>query len=112
MGKLKIKIHKERIVYLVVFLLIIFFLSMKTTENVTDEQVIDKLKQHVSFEEMPVVTLITEDALQELVAKQPAIYEDVKPKVYKVELSDKLIIYDYENDEIVKEFAFQKMVLK
>lgn len=64
-----------------------------------------ELKNYES--ETPRLSIITADALPQLLQQFPNIYKNAKAGEYVVRYSDRLVIYDYENDTIVDIFTLQ-----
>ncbi len=78
----------------------------------SEQQVLDKLMRHTGMQnylgwEIEIVYFSEQD-VKELVRKQPTIYSDVNTDVYRVTFRSNntglLVLYDYDNDKIVKKF--------
>lgn len=77
-----------------------------------EQDVLDKLLKHAEMQDYSgwqaeVVYLSSQD-VKELARKQPVVYGDVSGDVYRVTLTSGsrsvLVLYDYDNDVIVKQF--------
>ena len=86
-------------IILVVSLYYILTIPSEKPESGIEEEMLTKLNLNRNDTQ---ITRLTN--LEELKQKYPVIYGEAKPEDYEIRTSDKLIIYDYGNDKIIKEF--------
>lgn len=108
------------IVALMAILIVMLPGETKEPEKPTlEQQVLAKLAQYpevkpfAGFEST--IEYLTTDKLNRLKNEQPVIYGDVPSNIYQVEYkgleSGLLVLYDFENDEILKTYAVQEIVI-
>ena len=77
----------------------------------THSEIIAKLSEHdIAAGETPTkITQLSGKTLQELKETQPAVYGDAEEGFFEVRYPNWFVIYDSENDQIVKKFRFQSI---
>ncbi len=113
--------QKTNIVIIILVLVIAFLLiqnvSLKNSITgaviVNDADVISKLEQFEELKEKQLVEIkkLMEPELSKLKQEQPVIYKDTKQGDYLVKYSDRWIVYDYENNKIIRDFVIQNIEL-
>jgi len=80
------------------------------------QPVIDKLLLHEEMKNyngrQATITILTESQLDSLKAKYPVIYSDANAGQYLFLYSDLLVIYDFEEDKIIKYFVVQDITIE
>jgi hypothetical protein len=99
------QITKRMIAGILLLILAIFlyynlnYSSFSTTNSGIEEKILTKFNLSRNDTQ---ITRLTD--LESLKQKYPVIYGEAKEGDYEIKTQDKLIIYDYENDKIIKEF--------
>ncbi len=76
--------------------------------DLTGSNVLEKLSKYVDVGNARVAQITN---IEELWEKYGALFKDAKNGDYIVETDDSIRVYDYENDEIINEFQFQRISL-
>ena len=89
------------------------------TQQKSESEILKKLKQFPElkpYENHTIgITLLTEENLTELSKQQPVIYKDIKPGTYRIVFKSNggglLVIYDPDENKILKEFELKNIKL-
>ena len=87
------------LIFLVVFLFYVLTIPGEKTEAGVEENILTRFNLNRNNTQ---ITRLTD--LEELKQKYPVIYGEAREGDYEIRTLDKLIIYDYGNDRIIKEF--------
>ena len=68
----------------------------------------ERLANHIDISSAKITKI---ESIEELKKQYSAIFKDAKSGNYVVELPDRLLIYDFEHDEIIAEFYVQDINL-
>ena len=95
---------KKIILVLIAIVLVIFLYYILTipSEKPVDSEIEEILTKFNLNRNTTQITRLTN--LEELKQKYPVIYGEAKPGDYEIITPGKLIIYDYDNDTVIKEF--------
>lgn len=113
---------KTNIVIVILVLVIVFLLvrNLKggitgaTIVDVDNEVIISKLNEFSELKDKNPIEIkrLSEPELSELKQERPVIYEDTKEGDYLIKYNDKWIVYDFENNKIIKDFIIQNLQIK
>jgi len=83
-------------------------LESMEVKAITGSTVAERLRNKMDIDNA-VITKITN--VEQMQNKYGVIFKNAKNGYYLIETSEKILIYDFEHDEIVQEFAFQRIDL-
>jgi hypothetical protein len=91
------------VVMLFFLIVLLYYILAIPSEKPTDSGIEEKIlvKFNLSRNDTQIARLTN---LEELKKKYPVIYGEAREGDYEIRTPDKLIIYDYGNDKIIKEF--------
>ena len=96
------------LIFLAIFL---YYILTIPSEKPVDSGIKEKILAKFSLDKNATqITRLTN--LEELKRKYPVIYGEAREGDYEIKTPDKLMIYDYDNDKIIKEFDMTQITIR
>jgi len=110
---MKKKQQKTKVILGAILIILFAFLfyiltipSKKSTDSGIEEKILTKFNLYRNTTQ---ITRLTN--LEELKQKYPVIYGEAREGDYEIRTANKLIIYDYGNDKVIKEFDVTQIMI-
>ena|SRR3989338_2602496 len=106
------------VIGLVLVIVFLLFQNISLKNNITgaaisDSDIILRLEQFTELKgKQPFeIKRLTEPRLSQLKQEQPVVYADTEEGDYLVKYDDRWVVYDFENNRIIRDFIIQNIEL-